>query len=146
MNKCQKKKAPKKSEGFIMIIYWKSASNQMMNEESFLSAQVHAKEKISQWAKNELHLQNQLLDEFVSTKVEEYSRSFIKVSLPFESEAFCYEYLQKFYDDNVEIISLFPYDRWAWIQKLENIHYGEYDIQSVHVESKLLDHKELPLI
>ncbi|MTL48930.1 hypothetical protein GMA49_11415, partial [Turicibacter sanguinis] len=91
-------------------------------------------------------LQNQLLEDFVTDKVEEYTRSYLKVSLPFESEAFCREYLEKFYEEHSEIISLFPYDRWAWVQKLENIHYGEYDIQSVRVESKLLDHKELPLV
>lgn len=128
-----------------MIMYWKSASNQMMSEERFLSSQSDIKEKITRWAEGELHLHNQLLDDFVINKVEEYNRSFIKINLPFETEAFCCEYLQKFYEENKDVISLFPYDRWAWIQKLENINYGEYDIQSIHVESKVLDHKELPV-
>lgn len=129
-----------------MIMYWKSASNDMMNEENFLACQTDAKQKISQWAIKELNLTGQLLEDFVTNKLEEYNRSFIKVNLPFETEAYCKEYLQKFYEENAEIISLFPYDRWAWIQKLESIQYGEYDIQSVHVESHLIDHKELPFV
>ena len=129
-----------------MIMYWQSASNKIVSEEEFLASQAGVKQKISDWAENELHLQNQLLEDFVTDKVEEYTRSYLKVSLPFESEAFCREYLEKFYEEHSEIISLFPYGRWAWVQKLENIHYGEYDIQSVRVESKLLDHKELPLV
>ena len=126
-----------------MIIYWKSATNEMMNESEYDAAKEKASLKIEEWAINHLYLNKELLDDFVLNKVEEYGRSFIKINLPFETEADCRDYLDHFYQDHLDVISLFPYDRWAWIQELETMHYGDYQIERVNVESQILDCKEL---
>lgn len=130
-------------EGFKMVIYWKSATNQMMNESEFIQTKEVAETKIREWGIHHLHLDQEFLGNFVSQKLEEYSRSFIKLNLPFETEKLCLAHLEQFYQDHVEIISLFPYDRWAWINLLETIHFGAYEIESVTVESQIHDCKEL---
>lgn len=130
-------------EGFKVMIYWKSATNQMMNESEFLHAKEMAETKIREWGIHHLHLEQEFLGNFVNQKLEEYCRSFIKLNLPFETEKLCRAHLQQFYHDHLDIISLFPYDRWAWISLLETIHYGAYEIESVTVETRIHDYKEL---
>ena len=128
-----------------MNVYWKPTVNQMMSEEVFNQSLGKVESEISTWAQLELALNGSLLDSFVEQKVEEYKRSFIKIEMPFHTEAECRAYLDAFYSEYAETINLFPYDRWAWVKKLEGIQYGPYDIQCINVPSQLLDHKELPV-
>lgn len=126
-----------------MNVYWKSSVNHMMSEETFNKSLTDVKNKILDWGKSELSLSGSLLDSFVDEKLEEYKCSFIKIEMPFHTEKECQSYLNDFYEANSQTIQLFPYDRWAWIKKIESIQYGEYDIQAVIVPSQLLDHKEI---
>lgn len=126
-----------------MNVYWKSAVNQMMCEEAFNLSLSVVKSSILSWAQKELSLSGYLLDEFVNQKLEEYKRSFIKIEMPFKTEEQCRDYLNEFYSEYQEIIQLFPYDRWTWIQKLESIHYGDSDIRCANVPSQILYCKEV---
>lgn len=126
-----------------MNVYWKSAVNQMMSEEAFNVSLSEVKSNLLSWAQTELSLSGCLCDEFVNQKLEEYKRSFMKIEMPFETEEQCSDYLNEFYSEYQEIIQLFPYDRWAWAQKLDSIHYGDYDIRCVNVLNQILDCKEV---
>ncbi len=125
-----------------MILYWKSATNEIFNENDYLLAKEKAVDTIKEWGRHHLYLESDLLDNFVTQKVEEFARSFIKVSLPFETEGACRQYLKDFYQEHLDVISVFPYDRWAWLADLETICYGDYQVERVNVESRLFDIKE----
>ncbi len=125
-----------------MIMYWKSATNEILNESEYLCAKERAVYTIKEWGSNHLYLESELLDHFVTQKVEEFERSYIKVNLPFKTEEDCCHYLNEFYQEHLNVISVFPYDRWAWLPTLEAICYGDYQIERINVENGLYDVKE----
>ena len=123
-----------------MKIYWQTATNTILTETSFLTRMEDASQTILDWAAGTLFLSGELLESFVSDKLDVLKQSYLEVSLPYSTFSECESHVTAFYQAHEAVIQAFVYDRWTWIKQVETFTYTDYDYANVSINNNLLDH------
>ncbi|HAX73085.1 MAG TPA: hypothetical protein DCY20_06135 [Firmicutes bacterium] len=125
-----------------MLIYWKPGTNQVLEQGNYDQVVLEATRKIQKWGETELHLQNDFLEQFIQEKTNEFAGSYLKLKLPYQTLEECRGHIDTFNAQYGDVVTIFPYDRWVWRQRLETIQYSDYDYDGVTIINTLVDQKD----
>ena len=124
-----------------MKVYWQTASNTVLTEDSFLTQMEESSKTMMNWAAGTLFLSGELLESFVGEKLAILKQSYLEISLPYATFSECESHVLAFYQAHEAVIQAFVYDRWTWAKQVETFTYTDYDYASIQINNTVLDHK-----